>query len=429
MLVVWLTCAAAYLLLPFQLINRTTSLYGFVILAVFILSFVLGTRLVPAGTVRTGPWRAGADFSLTDKVLQGASIMAIACFLLDLQDRTVLDLAESYARRSDQAAALLAGDQSASSIYFQIGFLLYPAGYVYVARRIIYETRPRLLRLLVFGFLPVLLATVSMGGRSPLLYGILIAFVASMARKSLQPPVQKKHATRGMRARNLGFVLLSIGAFYYFIAVFFARAEVVGGVAAMFDVAENIWGIGFRGPGADLWFEVLGDEVMYLIFIFSWYSVQGLLMSNFLFTDYDGVLQFGVYGVDLISALARRINGPFVASSFDSLLQLGTYGFLPSAFGSLYVDLWFFGLFVCAAWGALAALVFRKVRARRDARWLLLVPFINVGIVCSLINTPLGFSNGFVTHGWLLLGFWLAKRQTATAPSSLLPIPATPGPS
>ena len=193
----------------------------------------------------------------------------------------------------------------------------------------------------------------------------------------------------------------------------------------MFGVAETIWGIGFRGPMADLMFRVLGNEVTYVIFIFNWYVVQGLPMSNILFSDYNGPMQLGVYGVDLISALVRRLNGALVARHFDALQQLGTYGFLTSAFGSLYVDLWFFGIAISAAWGALAALVYQRIRSARDSRWLMLAPVVSMGILFSLINTPLGFSNGLVTHLWMV-GAFLSARQLKVRRQSpaLVPCPA-----
>jgi hypothetical protein len=49
------------------------------------------------------------------------------------------------------------------------------------------------------------------------------------------------------------------------------------------------------------------------------------------------------------------------------------------------------------------------VQHRTD--WLLIGPFATIGIVFSIINTPLGFTNGFVTHGWLLVAFLLLKSQ------------------
>jgi hypothetical protein len=146
-----------------------------------------------------------------------------------------------------------------------------------------------------------------------------------------------------------------------------------------------------------------------MIFIFVWYLVQGLVMSNAIFTSYNGGMLLGGYGIDLAAALLRRVNGNFIADGYAVLLQMNTYGFLPSAFGSLYVDLKFFGLIPCLIWGWLAGKVYGQVKRGQDPRWLLIVPFVTVGIFFSLINTPIGFSNGFVTHLWLVAAFLTAK--------------------
>jgi hypothetical protein len=49
-------------------------------------------------------------------------------------------------------------------------------------------------------------------------------------------------------------------------------------------------------------------------------------------------------------------------------------------------------------------------------------PFVTLGLVFSLINTPLGFTNGLVTHAWLLAAFMLLRR---TAPQRAA-VPAVP---
>jgi hypothetical protein len=108
----------------------------------------------------------------------------------------------------------------------------------------------------------------------------------------------------------------------------------------------------------------------------------------------------------------RRLNGEFLAGGYADLLHLNVYGFLPSAFGSLFVDLHFFGLIPCMIWGWLTGKVYGAVRQGQDPRWLLAVPFISVGIFFSLINTPIGFSNGLVTHLWLAAAFMTARVQT-----------------
>jgi len=430
MLKVWAVFFLMYAVLPFHVVDRQLTIQGFFLLFLFILAFCVGTLGIQPARRRAAicPPRE-IDFSTTDTVLTAASVVTIVAMLLELWGKNVFDLAASYDLRSDQAAALMEGAASSSTIWFQIGFLTYPAGYAYLVRGIIFDSKLDPRRLLFFGFVPVLLATVSMGGRSPLLYAILISFFSFGTRRfylhrlnptprGARPPVR----TRGLGLmKNLGIAAIVLGAMYYFVAVFLTRAESLGGAAGMFQVAERIWGISFSGPVATFMFQMLGDEFTYIIFVFNWYVVQGLVMANFLFSDYTGPMQWGVYGVDLVSALVRRINGDLVARNFDSLQQVGVYGFLPSAFGSLYVDLWFFGLLIAAAWGLLASLVYKKVRAGRDARWLLLAPLMTSGVLFSFINTPLGFANGLVTHFWILLAF-LSSCRLRSARRTRLPV-------
>ena len=420
MLRVWVVCIVLYTVLPFYLVEKQLSLQGFVILLLFVGAFCLGTLSIkPQRQRQGGPQQI--DFSTTENLLAAASVIAIISLLVDLQDKSVFDLAVSYELRSDQASALMEGAESSSSMWFQLGFVTYPVGYAYLVRAIVFERRPTLTKLAAFGALPLLMGTVAMGGRAPLLYGIVVSLFALGSRA-----IFMRRQFPGNRTRRLGLLgvlsigTLILGALYYFVAVFFTRAEAVGGASGMFAVAEAIWGIGFRGPMADLMFRVLGDEITYVIFIFNWYVVQGLPMSSILFSQYDGPMQFGVYGVDLISALVRRLDGALVARGFDSLQQLGTYGFLPSAFGSLYVDLWFYGIVVSGVWGALAGLVYQRVRSARDSRWLLFAPVVTVGILFSLMNTPIGFSNGLVTHLWMLIAFMSARRVNTPRPAPVL---------
>ncbi len=417
MLKVWTMCVLMYTVLPFYLVDKALTLEGVVVFLLFLGFFCGGAMMIePAQRRRNLPVRQyRIDFSSTDALLTVAGVITIAAFLLDLRDKSVIDIALAYELRSERAGALLKGEASSSTLAFQVGFLTYPAAYAYAVRMIVFEPRLSLWRLAAFGFLPVLLATMAMGGRSPLLYGIVVCLLSAGARRAYrdrqgQPQVKPRKA--GARfVKTLGIAAVVFGAMYYFVAVFFTRAELFGGGAGMFKVAEESWGIGFRGPVADAMFYVLGTEWTYIVFVFNWYVVQGLLMANFLFTDYQSPMQLGVYGVDLVSALVRRFDGPLVARHFDALQQIGTYGFFPSAWGSLYVDLWWFGLAASAVWGALATLVYRNIRLARDSRWLIFAPFVTMGIVFSFINTPIGFSNGLVTHAWLLFAFFKLRRR------------------
>lgn len=417
MLKVWGAAVLLYSILPFHLVARELTLQGYLVLILFLSAFCFGTllaKLMPLGRGALMP--QSIDFSRAEFVLSIAGVITITAFLLDLREKSVFDLALAYQLRSDQAGALLEGADSSSGLPFQLGFLTYPAAYVYGVRAVIFERRLPWWRLAVFCFFPILLATLAMGGRFPLLYGLLILFLSVGARRTYRDR-HDNHSANARKSRfgffsTVGVIAIVFGAVYYFIAVFFTRAELAGGGAGMFEWAEDVWGVSFHGPVADAMFHAIGQEWTYIIFIFNWYVVQGQVMANFLFTDYQGPMQFGVYGVDLITALARRLDSEMVARYFDELLQLGTYGFLPSAWGSLYVDLRFFGLIVSAVWGALAALVYRRIQRGRDSRWLLFAPFVTMGIVFSLINTPLGFANGLMTHFWLVVAFMISHQRT-----------------
>jgi hypothetical protein len=106
----------------------------------------------------------------------------------------------------------------------------------------------------------------------------------------------------------------------------------------------------------------------------------------------------------------RRVNGDWLASNFSHLLNLGTYGFLPSAFGCLFVDFKYFGILICFAWGWWCKSVYFKMNSG-NLRSMLLGPFMLNGIIFSLINTPFGFTNGFVTHLWLFIVYFMIKPK------------------
>ena len=133
-------------------------------------------------------------------------------------------------------------------------------------------------------------------------------------------------------------------------------------------------------------------------------------MSNYLLANYDGSPLLGVYGLDLASAVIRRVNPEWVSENFNYLLSMDTYGFLPSAFGSIFIDFKYFGLLIVMIWCWLVGLVYLKVKTSNDPRWLLFIPYVVFGIIFSLINTPLGYSNGLMSHLWLVIGFFLVKK-------------------
>jgi len=446
MLIVWITCIAAFFILPFRLENRTLSLYGFFVLLLFIAAFC-GGALAASRPLAQRPWRRDldVDFTVADRLLKAAAVITLVACLVDLWGTNVLDLAAAYQQRSDRATDLMLGAASSSSLAFQIGFLFYPAGFIYVVREIAFERKPSLFKVGLYGVGPVLMASLTQGGRSPLLYVIILIFYALNLRKQIfgaqallaiqaerpRGSIGGGPPSRGARQLfhgvhplfRLCIVAVSVFAMFYFVKVFFTRAEVANVAGGMFGVATTIWGVSFNGWSSPFLFGILGEGAAYLIFIFSWYLVQGFIMSNAIFTSYDGPMLFGTYGIDLVGALVRRLNGNFVADRFHLLVQMNVYGFLPSAFGSLYVDLKFFGLIACMAWGWLAGLVYRRVKQGGDPRWLLLVPFVTLGIVVSLINTPIGFSNGFTMHFWLIVTFLLASTKLTARAASPAAVP------
>ena len=418
MLAVWAFCIVLFTILPFDLVDRTVTLYGFGVLILYLSYFCFGAILESYWfqPVRMRP-DIGVDFTTTDQILKCAALIAITAFLWDLIGKDLLNLSASFLERSSRAQALLYGEQSKSSLAFKIGFLFYPAGFTYMVREIGFEEKIRPLQVIVFGILPVFLATLSMGGRMPILYGLLLIVLSCNIRKILNRRLIKSRRIsfgwKYLLIIKIGIGILFVAALIYFIQVFIVRAELNGGVRTMFDIAAKTWGIGFTGFRANYMFAMLGNELTYLIFVFSWYLTQGLLISNYIFSGYNGDMLWGVYGIDLLTALMRRIDGQFVAQGFSQLLSLKVYGFFPSAFGSLFVDFQFFGLLPTMLWGWLAALVYHKNTEAIDHRWLLFSPFVFLGIVFSIINTPLGFSNGLMTHFWLVIAFYFSRRVKA----------------
>lgn len=424
MLQVWITCTLAFYLLPYQLTERQLAWQGTLLFWLFIAAFIAGACMIAC------PRSVGAtaqpvrfDARRAERWLSAAATLTCLFFVLDAQGKDLFDLAVAYELRSETADALLKGEASNSSVWFQLAFLLYPAAYVYLAVHAIYAPRVQVWRLVAFGLLPIGLATMNMGGRVPIFYAVLVIWL-SLRQRSRAGHAPSKPLPRAQSRRF--FILLAcvaLGALmaYYFASVFIVRAAVVGGTSEMFLVAEDRWGISFRGLGSGLMFAALGDDLTYLVFVFIWYLVQGLVMGNYLFSLYDGPLQLGIYGIDLMSAVMRRVDPARVAEGFDSLLSLGTYGFLPSAWGSLFVDFSYAGALPCMIWGALATLTYRRIACEHRTDWLVFGPFVTLGILFSVINTPLGFTNGFVTHAWMLAAFFMLRRQRQPAVQAASP--------
>ena len=424
MLMVWSSAFAALVLLPFELTHRSIELQGLLILLLFLVVFCFG------GLLRTVhlPQRAVADPGLlrtrwADLLLK--TLASIACLTMGLEvvRGGALDLGLAYSARSEQAQAMLHGALSQSSGIFKIGFICYPAGYVFLARALLLDAKPRWTQIIIFGVLPGVLAGLAMGGRAPMFNTMAYGFLAYSARGVLFGERKRETVGQAPKARKIhplirvAAIVGSVFAFNYFINVFIVRAEVAGGAAAMLNIVASQWGVTFGGPLAEAMIDFLGPVTTYLIFVFAWYLVQGVVMSNSLFMSYQGDALMGVYGIDILTAIMRRVDPAGVSQGFNYLLNLDTYGFLPSAFGTLYVDFLFGGLIFTFVWGWLAAVVYRNIRRGIDPRWFIFSPFITLGVIFSLINTPLGFSNGLITHFWLVTTFLLIRRPRVMQPA------------
>ncbi len=415
MLLVWVGAFASFFILPFELTHRKFDTGGFITLIAFLMAFCIGALIKSLPIPQRFPHQQIVlEFSRVDKLLKLVAGIACIVFAIEIIRRGNIDLGAAYLERSDRAQALLNGALSNSSIYFKIGFLTYPASYIFIARQLIYEKKPKLIALFIFGILPGFLAAMAMGGRAPLFNTIVFVILSYILRKRLS---EKDKSISQSRFRKVPppirviAIIFAVFALNYFINVFVARASGVGGPEAMLNLVASQWGVTFSGPKADLMVSTLGPATTYLIFVFIWYLVQGIVMSNALFTNYDGEMLWGVYGVDIFSAVMRRVDGAGVAAKFNYLLNLETYGFLPSAFGSLFVDFSYGGILVAAIWGWLASLVYRHIKLGYDLRWRLFAPFITFGILFSLINTPIGYSNGFITHLWMVIAFILIRTS------------------
>ncbi len=414
---VWGICILLWIMLPFNLVDKHLSIVGILAFLFFFFAFLIGCWSTSIQIVKPQIRRlfiSGIKLKNATFILKLFSAISSLLLFLSLQDRNLLNLTESYQVRSDQAEALLNGLESASSIFFQIAFLLYPCGYIYIVLHLIYSKKISYLSIIVFGFLPIILAMLVMGGRFPILYAFAIAFFAFRIRKSKAVELGHDTSTRRIKIKkkNISIYFLVpivlLVSLYYFSIVFFVRAESLGGSSVMFAFAEQVWGVQFNGLLSGFLFSLLGPDGTFLLFIFSWYAIQGFVMTNFIFTLYDGPLQFGSYGIDIFSAIFRRLSNSFVTDNFSSLLDIGTYGFLPSAFGSLFVDFGYLGIIVCFIWGRWSTLVYMKNKIG-DIRSIILMPFMLSGILFSLINTPFGFTNGFITYLWLFLTYYMIK--------------------
>jgi oligosaccharide repeat unit polymerase len=424
----WLLCFALFLLLPFELTSRVMTFYGFFILILFIAAFCAGAFLQsPLINQRRAAYLVPPNFRIADLIIAVVAIIAIAALLFDLRSGAGLDLAAAYEIRGERSVAFINGTQSGSSLAFQIGFLTAPIGYVAIAKEVIFYDRLRYGRLLLFGFGPLLASALALGGRGPLLFAIVMFVLAMLVRRfaiSAKPTHQKRKLSGSQILAAVFIGVLGLASMNYFVQVFILRAGGTEATAMALDIVGDVWGINFSGPVAVGMINTIGSGNTYLIFVFAWYLIQGMVISNEVFTSYSGPPMLSLYGIEVFLAAARRFDLRIIVDGFTALNEINAYGFVTSAFGTLYVDYWFFGLPVAALWGSLASLVYRKARTSMDARWLLAVPFVIEGIAFSLINTPLGLTNGFTTHFWMVVVFLAAKPKKMPVAAVRPPSPA-----
>lgn len=423
MLVTWGMAFLLLNLLPFHIVNRELSVFGYAMIALALLSFCGGALLrSPTVPVSAMARSVAPDFSRTDVLFPIIAVLAIASAIWELRSSGGTDLDALWQIRNARSGAIISGEASGSSLSFQILFMLAPIAYAIIAREIIFRPVINLPRLGIFGFGPLIGSALALGGRGPLLFGITFALFAYFARPTAaRSRLQRKVTPRTLLVASVSVIFVLI-ALNYFATVFFVRAG-EGGAQGMLDLTGDTWGVAFDGPAAEAMKSILGVGTTYLIFVFVWYLVQGIVISNVLFTSYADSPQFGIYGVELITAAVRRVDGNYVAQKFMALDALNVVGFLPSAFGSLFVDVLYFAFPIVAVWGYLTAMVYNKSRRDPDARWALAVPFVIQGIAFSLLNTPIGLTNGLVSHSWLILMFMMAKSRTLSvaAPASAAP--------
>jgi hypothetical protein len=419
----WALCLLILLVMPIHLISREQSVFGYVMISLFIMAFYVGgylrSRKIPDSVFTT---KRPLDFKVTDGILILAAIAAIIVYGLEVASSGAGDLSTAWEIRSERTSLLLEGLDSGSSIWFQLGFLLYPVGYVYIAREIVFKQKINLFRLGAFGFGPLIACAIAIGGRGPILFALVVLGLSILARRQHFRTTENKGveiATQPKRKRAAYAILIvavTLVAMNYFIRVFVVRAESGGGLDAIFQNVATAWGVDFSGMGSDFIRTFLGEGNAYLLFAFSWYLVQGPVLANEIFTQFNGDPGYGVYGVELATSLMRRFNSGFVADRLFELDRINVFGFVYSAFGTLFIDFWYFGLIVSMIWGYLAAAVYSRVRLDEDGRWLLFGPFMTMGVLFSLINTPIGLSNGLVTYAWVFVAFFTMRRRSVVAP-------------
>ena len=412
MLGTWVTAVVLFLLFPFKLVDRTISTSGYVLAFAFLFVFCIGAWLK---TIRRPPHaQKRPAFEMVCNVrarryLAMFSTIAIASMIIEIYNNDFLNLGSAYQIRSSRGQALLHGAASDSSIFFKISFLIFPVGVVYLCQELLFSEKPSTVSLCFFGLFPSLLSSLTLGGRATLFNAFALFVLTYLLRDK---PTQTAHffSIKKIILWILS-VILSIGFAIYFLEVFFQRAEALGGPVSLLSTTGENWGVNYEPEAYENFTYYIGQSGAFIIFLLAWYLTQGIIISLTIFSNYDEVAMFGVYGVDLLSAVARRLDPDWTSGAFGSLLNMNVYGFYPSALGSLYIDFKLFGLFFCFLWGWFCGLVFLRYKYPRDYRWHLIAPFMIFGIIMSLVNTPVGYSNGIVTYFWLFIAFGLLRQK------------------
>lgn len=418
MLAVWGLCVLIFVALPFEIVSRTLTTYGWIILALMLATFCAGAFIVGGGvTQRRAHVLYMPNFTIADRLIAAVASIAIVALLIDLALGSGGDLTASWLERDERAGALLTGEGGGGSMFFQIAFITAPIAYVAIAREVIFSEHIRYFRLFAFGFGPVAASALSSGGRGPLLFALVFYGLSWLVRRYVRrdPAAKRRRVTGRQVFFGAMLALVLLVSLNYFVAVFAVRAEGAGGAAGMLDAVALRWGVTFGGSGADTMIGLIGEGNTYLVFVFAWYYTQGMIFGNILLSDYTGSPMLGLYGVEVLMGAMRRIDPDYVSGQYAQLDALDVFGFVPSAFGSFFVDLKWFAFLAIFLWGCLAGLVYRKSRMSSDARWLIPVPFVVQGIVFSTINTPLGLTNGLVTLTWMIAVFLLSKPALAAA--------------
>ena len=144
--------------------------------------------------------RTRLNFTIFDNALKFFCLVTIAVYFIEILINGNLNLSTAYQIRSGQAQALLYGDASGSSLWFKIGFLTYPASYIYLVKEIVCVKRIKLARIIVFGLLPAVLAGLALGGRAQIFNVIAYSILAWFVRRNSGLTVERSRRVIRLQA-------------------------------------------------------------------------------------------------------------------------------------------------------------------------------------------------------------------------------------